>query len=611
MAMNYAKRIKNLIKGRPQLSFSLLFLLAWITASCIFFLRFPNNFFEPNFYAEDGSIFLSNIEQMGFVQALLTPFNGYFIFGLYLLEGIGYVINFIFFQNELVNLAKSFAIVSYAFLGLVCTLPLLLFKNYLKPAAIILILLLSVFVPIPGSDYAIIGTIGNLKFIFVYLAFLLLVYRHLIPESSTKQFIAIDLILAICAYTNVVVYLLLPFALLRYLPLLRKKKFKQIFTTRSFQILFTLGLLLVPQIIMIKIFGIPATPGYLDTPYRPESTANMFLYRSYLFPFLSPFTKFMNDMLVVGLFTGLSALLWFGLKSYRQVLVFGLLTVLLTTGLFVMNRPGVSELYLTYAGSGPDQFFYTQNLIICFLVGIAFTAILFKIRNQTVALIGFGFVIIAALALYAPSAGTYGKNDFMQQNVGNIYAVAKEACNDNSSHPTLQMYPIVSDAFQIKNIAREKICTPSVSSYVPDIDYLPLTAQPGTIIPDVQRDKTTQTFRAEYNGLSGVSLMVLTYQQLIIDHYTLTVYEHDCQTVVRTIKINRYTVHDAAFNRIDFPRIPNSKHKAYCLALTLSGQKTVPLALSVSQPNQYPEGILTVNGIARHDDLVMRLHYSK
>ena len=153
-----------------------LFIIFSLIGAFIFFMRFPNNFYEPNFYAEDGSIFLLNIERYGFMGALLTTFNGYYVFGMYLLEGIGYVINLLTF-GHFIDLARSFAITSYLFLGAVCALPILLFKNKWGFLTTFLVFILSVFIPMPGYDYAIIGTIGNLKFIFVYLAFLLMIYR--------------------------------------------------------------------------------------------------------------------------------------------------------------------------------------------------------------------------------------------------------------------------------------------------------------------------------------------------------------------------------------------------------------------------------------------------
>jgi hypothetical protein len=60
------------------------FLLVGVVAAVLIW-RFPNLLQYPNFYAEDGSVFLQNIIDKGVAGSLLTPFNGYFITGLYLL----------------------------------------------------------------------------------------------------------------------------------------------------------------------------------------------------------------------------------------------------------------------------------------------------------------------------------------------------------------------------------------------------------------------------------------------------------------------------------------------------------------------------------------------
>jgi GtrA-like protein len=598
---------------RPQFAHWALFIGFGLLAAFLFFLRFPNNFFEPNFYAEDGSIFLRNIEQHGFLQALFTPFNGYFIFGQYLLEGLGFVINFLFFHGQFVDLAKSFAVASYLLLGFACALPLLLFRHYFRPVALGLIFILTVFIPMVGSDYAIIGTIGNLKFVFVYIAFLLLVYRHLIPPTSSwRRFIAIDMALALCAYTNVVVYFLLPFALVRYWPLFRRLKFKQlVLEERSFQSLVGLGVVLLPQVIMIKLLGIPALHGYLDTPYRREATVNLFIYRSYLYPFASHFIKYLNDIWVIFGFILATIGLWFGLKRYRAAYVFGMVTIFLTTLLFTVNRPGVSDFFTQYLSSGPDQFFYTQNMIFCFLVALAVAAGLYRLHDVRARLAAYSGIAVLVIAFYIPASGTYGNNDFMQRTVKNIYVTAQAACQGPGSQPDLQLYPVVSDAFHVKYEPRAAICTSAVSSYVPDTEYLSITPGAHGIIEDVARARMTQTISADYDGLSGVSIQFLTYKQPINDRYMLYVLSADCRTELRVAPISPYAIHDTQYTRINFAPIKHSKNEQYCLMLSLQGTETSPLALALSEDNQYVTGKLTVNTTPRNDDLVLRLHYTK
>lgn len=601
------------MKRYPQKTTLLLFAIAGFIASYIFYLRFPNNLLEPNFYAEDGSVYLKNIEAYGLLQAMFMTFNGYFISGLYILVGLGYAINSILFQGAFVHLPQSLAIVSYAFLGFTCALPILLFRRHIRLAALTLVVMFSIYVPMLGYDYAIIGTIGNLKFIFVYIAFLLLLYRHYIPESNLKRFIIVDLLLLICAYTNIVVYLLMPFALLRYISLIRfdKKKLKKLFALRSVQSLLILAILMVPQLIIVKLFGIPAMPGYLDTPYQLDATVNTFIYRTYLFPFLPKLTSHLNDIFVVIAFTILNVILWFGLKGKRLWYAFGMITAFLITLLFVINRTGVSELFKTYLSSGPDQFFYTQNLIVCFLLGIALVSLIQRIPWHIVQISTSLLLVGVVVTQYLPAAGSYGSNDFMQRTVKNIFVNAQSECEQHSGNIDLQLYPVMTDDFPLTNIERSRICTDEIKQYVPDTQYLESDSQYGAVIEDIEPSQFRQTLKSSYNGLSGISIIFLTYMQDIHDIYKLSVYTQDCQTKLRTVTIPAPSIKDTKYARINFDRISNSKNKTYCIGLTVKQPKAQALALALSKDNLYPEGQLTVNDQIRTDDTLLRLHYSK
>lgn len=174
----------------------LLCFVVWLISSYIFYRRFPSNYNQPNFYAEDGNVFAKAIIDHGFWQALTTTFDGYYVFGIYLLEKVGFIINGLFYGGRFVNLPRSFALVSYGYMGLMATMPLILFRRYMKLPALLAIALLVTYVPMSGFNYGIIttmagimGAIGNLKFTFLYLAFLLLCYRHLMPEKSKKCFL--------------------------------------------------------------------------------------------------------------------------------------------------------------------------------------------------------------------------------------------------------------------------------------------------------------------------------------------------------------------------------------------------------------------------------------
>ena len=76
------------------------------------------------------------------------------------------------------------------FAVIVCT-PILLFYRKFSPALLFFLVIFSSFVPLGGWDYAVLGVIGNMKFLFLYFAFILILYRFSLKEDEKKVF-AVD-----------------------------------------------------------------------------------------------------------------------------------------------------------------------------------------------------------------------------------------------------------------------------------------------------------------------------------------------------------------------------------------------------------------------------------
>ncbi len=445
-----------------------LYCLAWVLATYLFYRRFPNNFHQPNFFGEEGYVWSNNVIHKGLLRSFGTTFNGYYIWGLYILEGIGFAINKVFFAGEFANLPRSFSIVSYSFLGFMVILPAILFRKSIRLPALVMIGLLIIFVPLRGWDYGVIGALGNMKFVFVYIAFLLLVYRHQLPEGSRKVYL-IDILLLICAYTNVTVYALIPFAALRYLPKLKHPSITKIKTLllqdRSLQSLIVLCVALLPQIYVIKHYGIPPMPGYLDGKYNFSSTIEIFTTRSYFYGLIFPLYKYFTDLISIVIFIVVSL---FGLRyagKYRSQFVFGMIAISLTTLLFVLKRPGVSDFFVDYRDSGPDQFFFTQNWIFGFIFTVVVFRLIGKMQRVSYRVAMYTLLFGAFFIFLVPNAGTYGKNNFMEKTIGNIYNVAKDDCSRPGEEFTLIVYPVKNQRYE--HITREQLCTPSVLNYQP------------------------------------------------------------------------------------------------------------------------------------------------
>jgi hypothetical protein len=457
---------KRLLK---PLALAVFFVGLWLLASYLFFRRFPNNYRQPNFFGEEGYVFAKNMIGHGFWHSLMTTFNGYYIWALYLLEKLAFTINTLFYGGQFAKLPRVFALVSYGFLGLMAILPLMLLRKYIKLPALVLIGLLTLYVPMRGWDYGIIGTLGNLKFACIYLAFLMLVYRHYLPEKS-RQFYVVDIVLLVCAYTNVTVYVMLPFALVRYWPqlkgpgLIRNAK-ELLLSDRSAQSLVVLGLAMLPQLYIVKHDGIPKMPGYLDGPYNFRRTIEIFVARSYVYGILFTVYKHLNDPEVVATMLVCLAAGWRFAGKYRKLLVFGLVTIFAATFLFVIKRTGISEFYIGYHDPGPDQFFFAQNWVFDFIFVVVLVEIISKLKSAPYRLGVYGLLTAGFLIFMAPQTDSYSPTDFEAAAVGNIYAEGQKDCATKASSFKLQIYPPPN--LYYTGVTRQQLCTPMVTGYRP------------------------------------------------------------------------------------------------------------------------------------------------
>lgn len=390
----------------------------------IFFWRFPDTYFFPNFYSEDATFSLKIIEK-GFFESLAERFNGYYIFGLYILTGISIFLNKVIFA-DIFSLPKSIFLVSCAFLAFSATLPVLLFWNRLKKINLVFLAVLSSFVPLIGSDYAVIGNVGNLKFLFSYVAFLFIIYRIILPEGN-RGYILADIAIFICAYTNPAVYLLFPVIYFPYLKkvFLKQEKLKGIFKDNSFRSALILTLILIVQLIVVKLYGLPNLKGYMDEPFDYGKTVEIFLGRPYLYALLYNFFDRLNDFWSLFLFGFFAVSVWtHGRKKW--IYLFSVYSILAITFIFVSARTGVHIFFADYKmPSGPSQFFYAQNLIFYFMFVWFLQEFFDRLEKRSQILI---FVFLAGFFLLSfPKSGSFGKNNSMFL-VGIFEENAKKAC---------------------------------------------------------------------------------------------------------------------------------------------------------------------------------------
>lgn len=445
-------------KGRFGSWLSKYHLLFWLlivaVSSVIFALRNPAAFTIPNFYAEDATIFYQNVFSYNPFQVLLTPFNGYLVVGQYMVAYIAATIN-LFFGNDINDLAVVTAAISCLFLGTVVSLPYLLFRRRLGTGLALLIVLLSVVVPMQSFDYAIIGTIGNLKFAFLYIAFLLIIYRVHTKQISLRRLLLIDASIMICVLTNVTVVLLLPLLLWPYLPTLWRLVTSWRLPTLNYRLVAVIVMLALSAtyVVLALIKGIPAMPGYLDGPFKPAAILPI-ADRSTFYALTYPFTAALNGKAVVTLgIVTVVGLLW--LIRRRPDLRFAVLAsgwaIAAGTGLFVANRPGVGDFFLTFGHKGgPDQFFYAQNLVFIFALGW-----LLKDRIACFSRTAWTFTVLG-LAIYfliaVPVGTSFGRSSVVYENMRTIDYNVKKACRQYSKQDIVpvQIYPTPYWQWQVK-----------------------------------------------------------------------------------------------------------------------------------------------------------------
>lgn len=285
----------------------------------------------------------------------------------------------------------------------------------------------------------------------------------------------VDAALLICAYTDITVYFILPFALLRYLPQISLRHFwsdakSTVLKNRTAQSLVAVAVGLLPQLYIVHHDGIPVIPGYLSGNFNYHRVVEIFISRSYLYDVLFPFNKHLSDTVVVAVFLLFIAVAWRYARGYRQFFVFGMLAIFAGTFLFVVKRTGIDLFYTGYKDSGPDQFFYTQSWIFSFIFVVVLADLISKIKlpvHKIATYVVIAGCIIFLVSPYSkayssstPVATTAGNphasNTIMATTVGTIYANAQKVCTGSGEILNLPIYPRT--GWYYNGVTRQQLC---------------------------------------------------------------------------------------------------------------------------------------------------------
>lgn len=407
-------------------------------ATAFFMYRYQPAFQIPNFYAEDGNIFVNTALHKNFFMTILTGFNGYLVVGQYMLVELAIAVHHIL-GLPFYDLPVVLAVISCAFFGVTAALPFMLLRKQLGLFSTFFMWAAVCLVALPSYDYAVLGTIGNLKFLFLVWTFFFILYRNAHSMDIKRTSVAdVFIILSVLTYAPAVA--LLPFALWPYrtqlLEFYKLRKLKRL--SRGLWALILLGAVCFIYLVIVYIKDIPEIPGYLDSPYIAAATIKI-LYRVTFYEFLLPLTASMRDLLVLGL-VGITAYLGLRSRATRFLTVFTFWSVAIATIAFVMNRPGVSYAFEVY-GPTPDQFFYAQALLFTFMCICIISA-----YASRLSLSGKGVLIVVALLFVwwkVPYIDSNGYNKVAYERLGTSKSNLTAACRGQKGELIdFQIYPV-------------------------------------------------------------------------------------------------------------------------------------------------------------------------
>jgi hypothetical protein len=610
VAVKYYHTLHAWYLQHRTLAMTILFVTITAICSFIFYKRFPDNYHYANFFAEDGQHFVQNILDDGFLHAVFTTFNGYFIWGIYFLTGIGFTLNQLLSGGHFINLPEALAITSYIFLGFCCALPLLLLRSYLRLPYLIAAALLLAMLPMPSFDYITIGTIGNLKFAFFFISFLLLLYRIKLSRNSRKVFL-VDAGLLVCCYTIAEAYVILPFLLLcdgiRPGQLLKRTAWRSTFTRSNASLLsfVALGLLAFVQVVMVAINGTPELPGYLDEPYQFGKTIEIFIGRMFFFPFLSAIYSHLNDVLVVtATIIGAGLILKFGNRSNRPIYILGVISILAATAVLIFNRTGVSTHYDHYQLSGFDNFFYPQNFIAIILGILLLTDINKRVDWFNRFRLSWVIVLLAGLGMLYVNLTT-APNNFMPYQIGTLKQQAQKICPTDQKNVRITVYPF---DFLYMYMPHQRLCDPSVNlrTGIESFGTTSVANDPLNIFPG--QSAFVQTFVPHQDNLKGLVVYLSTYSQTTLHGYHLRLFRADCTSELRVAPLPS-RVRDNAYSVIEFAPLADSADKEFCFAITPDNGSSPQLAVQFSRETSYSQGTLQLNGAPYLKDVVFQAIY--
>lgn len=392
--------------------------LIFLIFVAIVILRNPVYLQFPNFYAEDGVVFFKDSYSKGFLS-LFETFNGYPLVGIRIISLLGTSLSLFPFLHNLLLVAILFSLLSYIFWALLAFLTVRELRNFVDRFWAYLGGFLVLLIPLSGWNYAILGTIGNLKFGFLYLAFLLMVER-LHRNDWTKSNKSL---LMICVLTNPMSAIFLPFFYF--------SKQKPLISKSATDYMFGIFTIIVGMVIYVNSRTYILPKEYVSGYWSFWDFTKVVTGRTFIFPLTS--SLYSENFLIITVLTLLVTVVALNnLSSPNRIFIItSLLCAVFVSSFILFSRQGLIVFYSPATNPGPAQFFYPQNMIVMFCFVIIAESIA---RRFYRGLVPYKIAPVILFSLYiwgnyqGIGFGGVGPNAAWQKSFNSIDKNTAEAC---------------------------------------------------------------------------------------------------------------------------------------------------------------------------------------
>lgn len=336
------------------------FLACVAAAFLIFFARNPDPWFNPTIYTEDG-VYIATAYDRGLWNSISGGRPDYYVFGNVFLGWLSVQICRYGFDNNILLLPQIIAIVSYGFYAVTVSLPVLLMRRFLPLRFLLVLWLVTSFVPLERSDYQVLGRLSNVGFAFSYIALVLIWYRNN-AARSLAAFVLTDVSLLVCAATNPQCLMMLPLTGAPYLRarLRHGEPWLAILLRKDFVLLCLLAVACLPVAHRIAT----GSPVYKEAPIPWGNVIEALLARNFLYPLLHPVYRHLNDQLVLVIFaTATACLLFFHQRRHREFYLMAGLVLLMAAAAILTGRTWLLHQVADYRPCLAHRYFYAQCLI--------------------------------------------------------------------------------------------------------------------------------------------------------------------------------------------------------------------------------------------------------